>query len=45
MSQQKLIVGNWKMNGGLSANQTLLDEIKTAINQIITLSSLPVLVQ
>ena len=28
MSTSKLIVANWKMNGGLSANQLLLDGIK-----------------
>lgn len=28
---QKLIVGNWKMNGGLAANQALLDGIKTGL--------------
>jgi triosephosphate isomerase len=28
MSTSKLIVANWKMNGGLSANQLLLDDIK-----------------
>jgi len=26
----KLIVGNWKMNGSLSANQLLLEALKTA---------------
>ena len=30
----KLIVGNWKMNGGLSANQTLLDEIKAGLGAV-----------
>ena len=27
MSAKKLIAGNWKMNGGLAANQALLDEL------------------
>ena len=30
----KLIVGKWKMNGGLSANQTLLDEIKAGLGAV-----------
>jgi triosephosphate isomerase (TIM) len=31
MSKPKLIVGNWKMNGGLSANQSLLEDIKAGL--------------
>ena len=31
---QKLILGNWKMNGGLSANQALLDEIKAGLGAV-----------
>ena len=34
MSKSKLIVGNWKMNGGLSANQVLLDEIKAGFGAV-----------
>jgi len=34
MSKSKLIVGNWKMNGGLSANQALLDEIKAGLGAV-----------
>jgi len=34
MSQTPLIVGNWKMNGGLSANQALLDEIKAGLGAV-----------
>ncbi len=34
MTKGKLIVGNWKMNGGLSANQTLLDEIKVGLGAV-----------
>ncbi len=34
MSQAPLIVGNWKMNGGLSANQALLDEIKAGLGAV-----------
>lgn len=34
MSKPKLILGNWKMNGGLSANQALLDEIKTGLGAV-----------
>ena len=34
MSKPKLIVGNWKMNGGLSANQVLLDEIKAGLGAV-----------
>ena len=34
MSKSKLIVGNWKMNGGLSANQVLLDEIKAGLGAV-----------
>ena len=34
MSQSALIVGNWKMNGGLSANQALLDEIKAGLGAV-----------
>ena len=30
----KLIVGNWKMNGSLAANQTLLDEIKAGLGAV-----------
>ena len=30
----KLIVGNWKMNGGLSANQSLLDDIKNGLGAV-----------
>ncbi len=30
----KLIVGNWKMNGGLAANQLLLDEIKAGLGAV-----------
>jgi triosephosphate isomerase len=30
----KLIVGNWKMNGGLSANQSLLDGIKSGLGAV-----------
>ena len=30
----KLIVGNWKMNGGLSANQSLLDDIKSGLGAV-----------
>ncbi len=30
----KLIVGNWKMNGSLSANQVLLDEIKAGLGAV-----------
>lgn len=31
MSRRKLIVGNWKMNGSLSANQILLNRIKAGL--------------
>ena len=31
MTRQKLIVGNWKMNGSLAANATLLSAIVTAV--------------
>lgn len=34
MSKAKLIVGNWKMNGGLSANQALLDDIKAGLGAV-----------
>jgi len=34
MSKPKLILGNWKMNGGLSANQALLDEIKMGLGAV-----------
>ncbi len=34
MSQAKLIVGNWKMNGSLSSNQALLDEIKAGLGAV-----------
>jgi len=34
MTKPKLIVGNWKMNGGLSANQALLDEIKAGLGAV-----------
>ena len=34
MSRPQLIVGNWKMNGGLSANQALLDEIKAGLGAV-----------
>jgi triosephosphate isomerase len=34
VTKGKLIVGNWKMNGGLSANQTLLDEIKAGLGAV-----------
>ena len=34
MSPTPLIVGNWKMNGGLSANQALLDEIKAGLGAV-----------
>ncbi len=34
MTKGKLIVGNWKMTGGLSANQTLLDEIKAGLGAV-----------
>lgn len=34
MSAHKLIVGNWKMNGSLSFNQTLLDEIKAGLGAV-----------
>ncbi len=34
MSQTKLIVGNWKMNGSLSANQALLDEVKAGLGAV-----------
>jgi len=30
----KLMVGNWKMNGGLSANQSLLDGIKSGLGAV-----------
>ena len=30
----KLIVGNWKMHGSLSANQALLDEIKSGLGAV-----------
>ncbi len=30
----KLMVGNWKMNGGLSANQSLLDDIKSGLGAV-----------
>ncbi len=30
----QLIVGNWKMNGSLSANQALLDEIKAGLGAV-----------
>ena len=30
----KLIVGNWKMNGSLAANQALLDEIKAGLGAV-----------
>lgn len=34
MTATPLIVGNWKMNGGLSANQALLDEIKAGLSAV-----------
>jgi len=34
MSKPKLIVGNWKMNGSLSSNQTLLDDIKAGLGAV-----------
>ena len=34
MSQAPLIVGNWKMNGGLAANQALLSEIKAGLGEL-----------
>ena len=34
MTRTPLIVGNWKMNGGLSANQALLDEIKAGLGAV-----------
>ena len=34
MSKTKLIVGNWKMNGSLSANQVLLDEVKAGLGAV-----------
>ena len=34
MSQPKLIVGNWKMNGSLSSNQALIDEIKAGLGAV-----------
>ena len=34
MSKTKLIVGNWKMNGSLSANQALLDEVKAGLGAV-----------
>jgi len=32
--KSQLIVGNWKMNGGLSANQALLDGIKAGLGAV-----------
>ena len=34
MTRTPLIVGNWKMNGGLVANQALLAEIKAALGEL-----------
>jgi len=34
VTRSPLIVGNWKMNGGLSANQALLDEIKAGLGAV-----------
>jgi len=34
MSPSKLIVGNWKMNGSLSSNQALLDELKAGLGAV-----------
>ena len=34
MSKPQLIVGNWKMNGSLSSNQSLLDEIKAGLGAV-----------
>jgi triosephosphate isomerase len=34
VTRTPLIVGNWKMNGGLSANQALLDEIKAGLGAV-----------
>ncbi|MFM8863838.1 MAG: triose-phosphate isomerase [Limnohabitans sp.] len=34
MTRTKLIVGNWKMNGGLAANQALLDETKAGLGAV-----------
>ena len=34
MSRPRLIVGNWKMNGSLSSNQALLDEIKAGLGAV-----------
>ena len=34
MSKPKLIVGNWKMNGSLSSNQALVDEIKAGLGAV-----------
>ena len=34
MSGSRLIVGNWKMNGSLSANRALLDEIKSGLGEV-----------
>ena len=29
--RQKLVAGNWKMNGGLQANQSLLQEVVAGV--------------
>jgi triosephosphate isomerase len=34
MSHSKLVVGNWKMNGGLSANGLLLEGIKAGLGEL-----------
>ena len=33
MDQRKLIVGNWKMNGSLAANESLVRELLAGIGQ------------
>ncbi len=33
MSRRKLIAGNWKMNGSLAANQSLVQELLAGIGQ------------
>ena len=35
MTKQKLIAGNWKMNGGLSANEALIQGLKSGLAQAL----------
>jgi len=50
MSRQRIVAGNWKMNGSLDANSSLLAEIKAALPElpsveVVVFPSLPYLAQ